>query len=194
MQILSRLLRSKLLRLLGSVALLIPVCHASGISASATYTDMQISPGLYQYNLTLDNTGTTTIGTFWFGWVPGAGFLSAIPTDLGNPSGWSSMTTNGGDAIQWTTTTNLLAPDATLSGFSFESTETPAQLLLDFTGTGTGAGDPVTTSFVYISTPRGDPGFQLVATPTPEPESFVLMLSGMLGVPAAVRLRRSPAD
>jgi hypothetical protein len=156
--------------------------HA-GILATATYTDSVVSPGVYQYDLTLDNTGSTTIGTFWFSWIPGAGFLSAPPTSISSPTGWSDIVTNGGKAIQWTTASDLLAPGDSLSGFEFDSTETPAEMLLPFAGPGLGAGDPETTSFVYIAAPLADPGFQLTAEPavtsTPEPGTLLLTLSGL---------------
>ena len=175
-----RRLSSLALVFAGLTAAVNPVAHAAGISATATYTDTQISPGVYQYDFTLNNTGNTTIGTFWFAWVPGAGFLSAAPTAVINPAGWTDTVTNAGAAIRWTTTTNLLTAGQSLSGFEFDSTETPTQLLGNFTGTGTGAGDPVATSFVYIAAPLADPGFQFVPTPaqTPEPESLVLTLTG----------------
>lgn len=169
----------KKLVLLAAVTALASTAHADGISATATYTDSLVSPGVYDYSITLDNTGTTTIGTFWFSWVPGAGFLSATPTNVISPAGWTDTVTNSGKAVRWTTTTSLLAPGDSLSGFSFESTETPAQLLLDFTGTGTGSGDPVATSFVYIAAPLANPGAQLVATTTPEPSSMLLLLTGV---------------
>ena len=31
--------------------------RADGLDATATYTDMQVSPGVFQYDLTLKNTG-----------------------------------------------------------------------------------------------------------------------------------------
>jgi hypothetical protein len=170
----------KKLVLLAAVAPLAATAHANGISATATYTDSLVSPGVYDYSITLNNTGTTTIGTFWFGWVPGAGFLSAAPTNVISPTGWTPTVTNAGKAVRWTTTSSLLAPGDSLSGFSFDSTETPAQLLLDFTGTGTGSGDPVATSFVYIAAPLADPGAELVATPAPEPSSMLLLLTGVV--------------
>jgi len=68
-----------------------------------------------------------------------------------------------------------------LSGFNFKSTETPNQLL-GLVPSGTGAGDPITTSFVYIGAPLRDPGEQFVATAaTPEPGSLALLATGVLG-------------
>jgi hypothetical protein len=174
----------KKLALLAAVAAFAATAHASGISATATYTDELVSPGVYQYDFTLNNTGTTTIGTFWYSWIPGAGFLSAAPTDVNLPTGWTDTITNSGKAVRWVTSTNLLASGDSLSGFSFESTETPAELLLDFPGPGTGAGDPVDTSFVYIAAPLADPGDQFLAMQTPEPGTLLLTLTG-LGIAAS---------
>jgi hypothetical protein len=167
----------KQLILLAAVTALAATAHADGIAATATITDTQISPGEYQYSITLNNTGTTTIGTYWFGWVPGAGFLTATPTSVVAPTGWTDTVTNSGKAVRWVTTTNLLAAGDSLSGFEFDSTETPAQLQLTVPS-GVGAGDPVTTSYVYIAAPLGDPGFQLDTQLTPEPSTMLLLLTG----------------
>ena len=40
-------------------------------AASATFSSTQLSPTSWQYSLTLNDTGTTDLGTFWFAWVPG---------------------------------------------------------------------------------------------------------------------------
>jgi hypothetical protein len=159
-----------------------PNLFASGIDATATYTDSEISPGDFQYDLTLNNTGTTTIGTFWFSWIPFAGFMSVSPTDVASPTGWSDVITNGGGAIQWTTTTALLASGDSLSGFDFDSTMTPAQLAADFTGMGTGSGDPITISTVYAGEPLAGPSDVFAATAataaTPEPATTVIVAVG----------------
>jgi hypothetical protein len=154
------------------------VAHAGTLSASATISDVQVSPGVYDYSIQLNNTGTTTIGTFWFSWVPGAGFLSETPSDVMSPTGWTDAITNGGKSIQWTST-SLLEPGWSLSGFSFDSTETPAELLLDFTGSGTGSGDPVLTSTVYTGAPFSSSPDIFAATETPEPNTLLLTLSGL---------------
>jgi hypothetical protein len=157
---------------------------AGTLDASATFTDTVVSPGVYQYDITLNNTGTTTIGTFWFSWVPGFAFMSTAPTDIIDPSGWTDMTTNGGAAIQWVDTGTLLGAGMSLSGFEFESTLTPAELEAASSAI---PADPVATSFVYIGAPFGDPGLQLVVTPAqgtvPEPATF--LITG-LGIGCAV--------
>jgi len=168
---------------------------ASGIDATATYTDSLISPGEYQYDLTLNNVGTTTIGTFWFSWIPGAGFLSVTPTDVTSPTGWKDVITNSGAAILWTTTSDLLEPGNSVTGFEFDSTLTPSELQMNFAGPGLGASDPVTTTFVYIAAPLADPGAQIVATPavasTPEPTTLFITALGLgLIVLSSTLLRR----
>ena len=50
------------------------------LGASAQVTDIQISPGEYQYDITLKDIGTTNVGTFWFSWVPGQNFMPVSPT------------------------------------------------------------------------------------------------------------------
>jgi hypothetical protein len=156
----------------------------AGLTATATYTDTQPTPGVYDYEFTLSNTGSTAIGTFWFSWIPGRGFMTAMPSAVTSPAGWSdALTEEAGTAIMWTTTSDALAPGQSLAGFSFESTETPAELAGDDHATG----DPVTTSFVYIGRPFGDPGFQFAATAlaaAPEPSTWALMLAGFVGLGA----------
>ena len=177
-----------------SVASLMTIpTFAAGISATASYTSVSdpSTPGLYDYSLELNNTGATTIGTFWFAWVPGGDFLNPAPANVKDPAGWVDhvFTTPQGTSIQWTTTSALLEAGESLSGFGFDSNETPEQLLGQVP-TGTGAGDPITTSFVYVGAPFQDPGQQFVTTAaTPEPSSIMLLATGLLGG-AGCTLRR----
>jgi hypothetical protein len=155
-------------------------------AASATFTVSTVSPGVFQYDLTLTDTGTTTIGTFWFSWIPGAGFMPVAPTGVVSPAGWSDILTNGNGAIQWTNSTPLSA-GSSVSGFEFDSTLTLAQLEAPSASNPT---DRVDTFFTYSGAPFSDAGFQGVAAPavahTPEPATFVL-LAGALGLLAFAR-------
>jgi hypothetical protein len=167
---------------------------SASILATATFTDTMPAPGTWEYNITLNNTGTTTIGTFWFSWIPGAGFMTAAPTNIQSPAGWNPILTNSNMSIQWTTTASLLAPGDSLSGFLFDSTLSPDQLVAPV-GQGLGAGDPTSTAFVYIAAPLADPGDQLVVaqavTATPEPSAGLLVGLGIAGV-AFLRRKLSP--
>ena len=51
--------------------------------ASESIVAHKIAPGDYRYTITLKDTGTTPIGTFWFAWVPGEDFLPSKPEGFG---------------------------------------------------------------------------------------------------------------
>ncbi len=141
--------------------------------ASATITASQLDSTHWQYSLTLTDTGSTTVGTFWFAWIPGQDFLATLPISITDPTGWSHIVTGGtpgdGFAIQWkaTSASSDIASGGTLAGFSFESTDTPSEISgnsVFFPST------PVLTSFIYPGTPFHndvggfDSGFQFTAS------------------------------
>src|SRR5690348_1462874 len=107
-------------------------------SASAQFTLVSTSgtsaSPVYHYDITLTDTGTTDIGTFWFAWVPGQDFLPSRPSTTTNPTGWTSSLSGTGDAfdgtaIQWVTTANAITPGSSLSGFGFTTADSPMALL-----------------------------------------------------------------
>ena len=156
--------------LLAAAALFAGSTASASIMSTASITATQPSAGLYNYNLTLNNTGTTTIGTFWFSWIPGAGFLSAPPTNVLSPTGWTSTVTNAGAGIRWVDTGTLLGAGASLTGFNFTSTETPTQLASNFTAAN-GTTEPASIYFVYIGAPPPPPAAASPLTRTDFPHT-----------------------
>jgi len=166
--------------------LLMMVGSAYGISASGTISSRQISPTSYEYSLTLTNTGTTPIGTLWFGWFPAYDQLPSHPTSFASPSGWTAADAPdifGVASAQWVTSTNPLQPGQSLSGFVFDTPDSPTVMA----GTGL-LGLPVEESYVYIGAPETDPGFPFVPATVAAPEPTSLML--IAAAPMALLLRR----
>jgi hypothetical protein len=148
--------------------------------ASATIQLVSDISGVYTYDLTLTDTGTTQIGTFWYAWVPGEDFLPATPFDISSPFGWSlnkitgSGNSTDGSAIRWEAT-DPLEPGQSLNGFEF-SIDEPSSVIY---------GDspyydnpPIGTSFVYEDGPFRGGSASFVATPVPGPPSAVSLLFG----------------
>jgi hypothetical protein len=103
--------------------------------AGGVITSKSLGAGNWQYDITLSNNSTadnadTTIGTFWFSWAPGQEYMEAVPTAVLAPTGWTAAITGTvGSGIQFVAMSgDLLHAGASLSGFQFDSTETPAQL------------------------------------------------------------------
>ncbi len=171
-------------------------------SASAIITAATAGSSTWQYSLTLNNTGTTTIGTFWFAWVPGQSYMTVNPTHVIAPSLWE----NGPDSqlvggfeqgasieFQATSSAGYLAAGKSLTGFSFDSTESPTDLFGSETFFNNGSPTPTTTSFVYSGGPFSDSGFDLTATPVPEPTTLILLALGgiVLAARKSTRVRRA---
>ena len=49
----------------------------------------------WDYTIKLTNTGTEDIGTFWYSWVPGQGYLPTQPISMTPPTGWVDKLTDG---------------------------------------------------------------------------------------------------
>jgi hypothetical protein len=131
---------------------------------------------VYNYDITLKNTGTTPVGTFWFSWVPGEDFLATVPISESSPAGWGNaagtsstpaVTGSGnstdGSAIQWVaqSPSAVVMPGQSLDGFVFSSDDSPAVLSGQ---SPSHPSEPVLTAFVYQGAPFSDAGFQFSVT------------------------------
>src|ERR1039458_4337489 len=63
--------------------------HAQNVNVTGTLTDVPMGGGVFDYTLTLQNTGPETVSSLWFGWIPFE-FNVANPSNAGNLQAWTS--------------------------------------------------------------------------------------------------------
>lgn len=148
------------------------VSPSAGVAEMATGVMLyqQVNASTFRYDIVLQDTGATNVGTLWYAWVPGEDFLAASPTNIVSPAGWSAQVTHAGTgdgfAVQWVNTSGPLTPNGIVRGFGFDSQSTPAQLSGNspfFPAT------PVGTTFVYAGAPLATAGGQFKILPTSTP-------------------------
>ncbi|HEX4123192.1 MAG TPA: hypothetical protein VHY37_00590, partial [Tepidisphaeraceae bacterium] len=148
---------------------------ASAVLTLASTSGTPTAP-VYNYAITLTNTGTTPIGTFWFAWVPGEDFLPTVPLSESSAAGWGNASgtsstpaitgsgnSSDGSAIQWVaqSPSALLGAGQSLSGFAFSSDDSPTALSGH---SPSHPSEPVLTAFVYQGAPFSDAGFEFTVT------------------------------
>ena len=154
-------------------------------TASAQIAANSTGPTTYQYTITLNDNGTTPIGTFWFAWnaSPDENFLPVQPTQIGSPQGWQAIVTHGsaadGYGIQWAATSAAsdLTPGASISTFTFSSTVPPITMLSKSQVDPTFA---TTASFIYSGTPFSDAGFNFSVAGLVSPQAVTNAYTGIL--------------
>jgi len=122
---------------------------------------------IYNYGITLTDTGNTNVGSFWFAWVPGFDFLPTVPLSKSAPTGWTANVAGAGQSfdgssIQYVATSNALTAGHSLGGFNFSSHDSPSTLaaISSFSSS-----HHVMDSFVYSGGLFSDLGFQLTVAP-----------------------------
>lgn len=147
-------------------------------SAAATIVAFQLDATHFRYTVTVSDTGTTPIGTVWFSWVPGQGYLPSVPSFVA-PAGWSVQLTDGtppfnGYSVLWTANNSpsALQPGQSLGGFALTIAVAPGTVFAPST---IHSPTPVTTTTVYAGAPFSDTGFTFVATVTGSPGDDVLV-------------------
>ena len=158
-------------------ALAASIVSAGAQSATATISGVQ-SGSVYDYTLTLDNTGTTQLDSFWYGWIQFENDLGAAPSSAANSLGWANNL--DGDSIQYVGN----AGDALAAGksatFSFVSTETPGEITTPPEGESVAYVNGITFSQGEAGDSTGIFSPSLVAVP--ESTSPALLAVGCLGV------------
>jgi hypothetical protein len=188
--------------MLGAAMVAVTPPARGDIMASANITSKTGTFASYHYDLTLNNEGDVDISTLWYAWDDsGLNFLPHVPQHILAPNGWYGFYTYDylpavnayTYGIEWYNYSGSPVPAGrSLSGFSFESADSPSVL------SGTSNVPPlnpddsafaVSTTFAYMNYPpqgMDDPGVQFVASvaplPVPEPAGVNLFGAGMIGV------------
>lgn len=170
--------------------------HA-GVSATGSVVGVPDGPGNFLYTVTLHNTGTTNIDTFWFGWLPdNYDFLTSVPTPTNAPTNWTSFVENDpyGSSIEfYDTASSPITPGNSSSSFQFTSPDDPSVVA----GDNSYWGFPETYSYVYAGEPAGpgqDPaaaGSFIFSMPVSAPEPTSVALIGLGAMTLLSRRRRT---
>lgn len=149
--------------------------HAQG--AVATISGVAVSGG-YDYTIVLQNTGPTSLNSFWYGWTSSGNNLPSIPSSPGNNLGWDN--TVSGNSIEWVNSTGTTLNSGSSGIFTFFSTDTPTAI----TTPPSGGSVAYVNGIDFSQGVAGDstPAFSPTLVTVPEPSSVALLAAGALGL------------
>ncbi len=94
---------------------------------TATATISGVASGSsYDYTITLQNTGSMALNSFWYGWTTGGNNLPSSPTSAGNSLGWSNSVS--GNSIMWTNGSGAALGPGASATFTFVSSSSPSAI------------------------------------------------------------------
>jgi hypothetical protein len=152
--------------------------HAQG--ATATISDVAAGGGVFDYTITLLNTGSDDLNSFWYGWTENGNNLPIghNPTSAGNSLGWDNDL--DGNSIQWENNSGTALGSGQSGIFTFASTATPSAI----TTTPSGGSVAYVGGIDFSQDSPGDstPAFSPALAAAPEPSSSGLLIVGLLGL------------
>jgi hypothetical protein len=117
----------RLIRLCLAVATASAATTVTSHAQSATATISAVAAGTsYDYTITLQNTGTNALNSFWYGWTTSGNNLPSDPSNAANSLGWGNDL--DGNSIKWVNSSGTaLAPGASAT-FTFVSSSAPSAI------------------------------------------------------------------
>lgn len=154
--------------------------QAQNVIVNATLTDVPGTGGVFDYTLTLHNTGSEAVESLWVGWIPGVFDINS-PTSLGNNLGWTSNPDSA--SIQYGGTSGTAIASGGTGVFTFDSTSTPAQFMSHAAGDSTAYGVNAANGQLSFTLSGADTEtFNPTVVVTPEPSTFGLVVISSLGL------------
>jgi hypothetical protein len=157
-------------------------------SATATISDVAAGGGVFDYTITLHNTGTTSLDSFWYAWTLNGNNLSTAITTPGSSLGWIDTALEGNTSISWEGNSGNTLAVGQSATFTFDSTETPSAITTSPSGesvayvNGTGP-----NTFGQNSPGSASPVFSPTLVAAPEPSSLGLLMAGFFVMAGSIR-------
>jgi len=160
--------------------------------AMATISDVAAGGGIFDYTITLQNTGTTSLDSFWYAWTLNGNNLSTAIATPGSSLGWIDTALEGNTSISWEGNSGDALAVGQSATFTFDSTETPLAITTSPSGksvayvNGTGP-----NTFEQNDPGVASPVFSPTLVAAPEPSSLGLVAAGSLVIAVSRKLRRA---
>lgn len=156
--------------------------HAQNPNATATISDVAAGGGVFDYTITLHNTGTSALESFWYAWTLSGNNLSTAITagSAASSLGWNNTAIEGNTSISWVGGAGDALAGGQSATFTFTSTETPTAITTSPSGESVAyvGGIDFSQGSAGDSTPVFSPTLQTV----PEPSSVGLVAAGLVGL------------
>jgi hypothetical protein len=163
--------------------LTVSVTSTRAQSASATISGVEGSGGNYDYTITLDNTGTYDLNSFWYGWIQFEDDLSSAPSSAANSLGWNNDL--DGNSIMWENSTGSALLPGQSATFTFVDSSTPTAITSGISGESVAYVGQI--DFSQGSAEDSTGIFSPVLQSVPEPSTWSLLAFGMVAAAASVR-------
>jgi PEP-CTERM motif len=176
------------------IALIIAASLAASTTSSraqgATATISGVQNGaVYNYTITLKDTGATVLNSFWYGWTTGGNNLFSTPTSPASSLGWGSSVS--GASIRWVNSTGTALASGLSGTFTFASTATPAQITTSPSGQSVAYVNGIDNT--QNSPDSSTPVFSPTLVTVPEPSTLGLLASGIFVLAGLFRRSASRA-
>lgn len=171
-----------------AAGLAVSIVSSQAQSATATISGVAAGGGVFDYTITLQNTGTTSLDSFWYAWTLSGNNLSAAASNPGSSLGWIDTALEGNTSISWEGNSGNTLAVGQSATFTFDSTETPSAI------TTLPSGESV--AYVNGTGPntfeQNDPGvaspvFSPTLVAVPEPSSLGLLMAGLFVMAGSIR-------
>ena len=146
-------------------------------SATATISGVQVG-GDWDYTITLQNTGTTQLDSFWYGWTTVGNNLAADPSNAGNSLGWANDLDANSIMYKGSGGDGLAAGQSAI--FTFESPTDPTDITTSPSGESVAYVNGIDFSQGVANDSTGM--FSPALVSTPEPSTYAMMAAGGLGL------------